>query len=78
MTARGVPGALMHILQQPLFEFNQFCSLNASDRLTLVLETLDAERLLGTLRGESPLGLNGCPPRVLWAALLAGVVHGSE
>lgn len=65
----------MHILQQPLFDFNEFFSLDTSDRLTLVLETLDAERLLGTLRGESPLGPNGYPPRVLWAALLAGVVH---
>lgn len=65
----------MHILQQPLFDFNEFFGLDTSDRLTLVLDTIDAERLLQALQGESPLGPTGYAPRVLWAALVAGVVH---
>jgi len=65
----------MHILQQPLIDFNQFFTLDESDRLVLVLQTINAERLLRTLDGESPLGPNGFPSRVLWSALIAGVVY---
>ena len=65
----------MHILQQPLIDFNQFFTLDESDRLVLVLQTINAERLLHTLDGESPLGPNGYPSRVLWSALIAGVVY---
>lgn len=65
----------MHILQQPLMDFNQFFTLDESDRLVLVLQTINAERLLRTLDVESPLGPNGYPSRVLWSALIAGVVY---
>ncbi|MBI4334734.1 MAG: transposase, partial [Chloroflexi bacterium] len=58
-----------------LMDFNQFFTLDGSDRLVLVLETINAERLLRTLDGESPLGPNGYPSRVLWSALIAGVVY---
>lgn len=65
----------MHILQQPLVDFNQFFTLDETDRLVLVLETINAERLLHVLDNESPLGPNGYPHRVLWSALVAGVVY---
>jgi len=65
----------MHIVQQPLLDFNQFFTLDESDRLNLVLETIDAEKLLHTLQSKSPLGPKGYSARTLWAALLAGVVH---
>ena len=65
----------MHILQQPLVDFDQFFAFDESDRLVLVLQTIDAERLLHVLDGETILGPNGYPSRVLWAALIAGVVY---
>ncbi len=65
----------MHSLQRPLFDFNAFFALDESDRLVLVLQTLNAERLLRTLDGPSRSGRAGHPARVLWAAVLAGVVY---
>lgn len=65
----------MHIVQQPLLDFNQFFNLDESDRLNLVLETINAERLLHVLQSKNPLGPTGYSARTLWAALLAGVVH---
>ena len=65
----------MHIVQQPLLDFNQFFTLDESDRLTLVLQTIDAERLLYALQPKNPLGPTGYSARSLWAALIAGVVH---
>lgn len=65
----------MHIVQQPLLDFNQFFTLDESDRLQLVLKTIEAEKLLHALQSKNPLGPTGYPARTLWAALLAGVVH---
>ena len=65
----------MHILQQPLFDFNEFFVLDKSDRLVLVLKTIDAEHLIHVLEGENDVGRTGFHARVLWAALIAGVVY---
>ena len=45
----------MHILQQPLFDFNEFFALDESDRLVLVLQTMNAEPLLRVLQGKDDL-----------------------
>lgn len=65
----------MHIVQQPLFDFNEFFALDESDRLVLVLQTINAERLLRVLDGADDLGRVGYRARVLWSALIAGVVY---
>ncbi len=39
----------MHIIQNPLLHFNDFFRINHSDRLHLVLETINAEKLLRTI-----------------------------
>ncbi|MCL5266137.1 MAG: transposase [Chloroflexi bacterium] len=65
----------MHILQQPLLDFNEFFALDESDRLVLVLKTIDAEHLIRVLQGEDDVGRTGFHARVLWAALIAGVVY---
>ncbi len=65
----------MHIIQAPLLSFNDFFQLDYSDRLHLVLATIDAEKLLRAIDGHSPAGPNGYPARVLWSALIAGVVY---
>jgi transposase len=65
----------MHILQQPLFDFNEFFALDESDRLVLVLQTINAERLLHILQGRNDVGRTGYHARVLWAALIAGVIY---
>lgn len=40
-----------------------------------MLHTINAERLLHVLDSKSILGCNGYPSRVLWSALIAGVVY---
>lgn len=65
----------MHIVQQPLFDFNEFFALDESDRLVLVLQTINAERLLHVLDGGDDLGRVGYSARLLWSALIAGVVY---
>jgi hypothetical protein len=65
----------MHIIQAPLLSFNDFFRLDYSDRVHLVLATIDAEKLLRAIDGDSPAGPNGYPARVLWSALMAGVVY---
>jgi len=65
----------MHIIQPPLLSFNDFFQLDHSDRLHLVLETINAERLLSALEADSPAGRAGYPARALWSALIAGVVY---
>lgn len=65
----------MHIIQPPLLSFNDFFKLDSSDRLVLVLETVNAEKLLMALEAGSPAGPKGYPARVLWSVLIAGVVQ---
>ena len=49
----------MHIIQPPLFDFEAFIALKGNDRLVIVLEALDAERLIGALQREHWTGRNG-------------------
>lgn len=65
----------MHIIQPPLFDFEAFIAFRGSDRLVMVLEALDAERLLGALQREHWTGRNGYSIRGMWAGLIAGVLH---
>jgi len=65
----------MHIIQPPLISINDFFKLDRSDRLHLVLETIDAEKLLMAIEADTPAGPRGYPARALWSALIAGVVH---
>lgn len=65
----------MYIIQPPLLSFNEFFQLDSSDRLHLVLETIDAEKLLWAIDADSSAGPKGYPARVLWSALIAGVVY---
>lgn len=65
----------MYILQQPLLDFNEFFTLDESDRLVLVLKTINAETLIRVLQGENDAGPTGFHARVLWSALIAGTVY---
>ena len=65
----------MYIVQQPLLNFNDFFKLDESDRLTTVLETIDAEHLLRVLDWRECAGRTGFPARLLWDALIAGIVY---
>lgn len=65
----------MHSLQRPLFDFNEFFALDESDRFLLVLQTINAEHLLRVLDGPHDAGPRGYRSRVLWSALVAGIVY---
>jgi len=65
----------MYIVQQPLFDFNEFFALDESDRLVLVLKTINAEPLIRALEGEDDAGPHGFHARILWSAMIAGVVY---
>ena len=65
----------MYILQRPLFDFNDFFALDESDRLVLTLKTINAEPLIRALQGKDDVGPTGFGARVLWSALIAGVVY---
>src|SRR3990172_11342905 len=65
----------MYILQRPLFDFNDFFALDESDRLVLTMKTIKAEPLIRALQGKDDVGPTGFGARVLWSALIAGVVY---
>lgn len=65
----------MHIIQPPLFDFEAFILAKGNDRLVVVLEVLDAERLIAALEREHWTGRKGYSIRGMWAALIAGVVY---
>jgi IS5 family transposase len=65
----------MYIVQQPLLDLNEFFALDESDRLVLVLKTINAEGLIRALQGEDDAGRTGFHARILWAAMIAGVVY---
>jgi len=68
----------MHIIQRPLFDFEEFIVMvKEEERLIIVLEGLDAEKLLSTLERERWTGRKGHSIRGMWAALIAGVVYQS-
>jgi hypothetical protein len=65
----------MHIIQPSLFSLEDFLKLDKSDRLVLVLETLNAEKLLQMLEREHWVGRKGYSVRGMWSGLIAGVVY---
>ncbi|MBI4294669.1 MAG: transposase [Chloroflexi bacterium] len=65
----------MHIGQAPLFDFEAFIRIESNDRLVIVLEALDAEKLLATLERERWTGRKGHSIRGMWSALIAGVLN---
>jgi IS5 family transposase len=66
----------MHIIQRRLFDFEEFIVVvEEEERLVIVLEGLDAEKLLAVLEREHWTGRKGHSVRGMWAALIAGVVH---
>lgn len=65
----------MHIIQSPLFDFEAFIRIKGNDRLLIVLEALDAEKLLLALEREHWTGRPGYSARGMWSALIAGVLH---
>ena len=58
----------MHIIQPPLFDFEEFVRDRRNDRLAIVLEALPAERLIAALERERWTGRKG-----YWAAPRADV-----
>jgi len=68
--------ACMYSVQSPLFDFNTFVELDATNRLRLVLDTLNIEAFLSQLDGRHRwAGRRGYGARTLWACLLAGIVY---
>ena len=65
----------MYIVQRSLFDFNDFFALDESDRLVLALKTINAEPLIRALEGADDVGPTGFHARVLWSAMIAGVVY---
>jgi IS5 family transposase len=65
----------MHIIQSPLFDFEEFIKIKKNDRLTMVLECLPAEKLILALEREHWTGRQGYPVRGMWSALIAGVLN---
>lgn len=65
----------MYIIQPTLFNFDEYLKLDHSDRLVLVLDTLNAEKLLRILEEEHWVGRKGYSVRGMWSALIAGVVY---
>lgn len=65
----------MHIVQPPLLPYNEFFRLERHERLHLVLETLNTDRLLKALEDEHRRGPTQYRARSLWSALIAGVVY---
>ncbi len=65
----------MHIIQAPLFDFEAFINSKGNDRLAMVLEALDAEKLIAALEREHWTGRKGYAVRGMWSALIAGVLH---
>lgn len=51
----------MHIIQPPLFDCEAFIADKGNDRLVIILEALDAEKLIATLEREHWMGRKGYP-----------------
>ncbi len=65
----------MHIIQSPLFDFEAFIATKSNDRLMMVLEALDAGKLLVALERENWTGRKGYSIRGMWSALIAGLLY---
>jgi transposase len=68
----------MHIIQVPLFDFEEFITTKNNDRLSIVLDALPSEKLIIALEGEHWTGRKGYPVRSMWAALIAGLLNQCE
>lgn len=64
----------MHIIQPPLFDLETFLSDKSNNHLVMVLEALDAEKLIATVVSERWTGRKGYSIRGMWSALIAGVL----
>jgi hypothetical protein len=51
----------MHIIQSPLFDFEEFIRIKRNNRLTMVLESLPVEKLLKAIEDEHRTGRNAYP-----------------
>ena len=65
----------MHIIQSPLFDFEEFIRIKKNNRLTMVLESLPIEKLLKAIEDEHWTGRKGYPVRGMWSALIAGILY---
>lgn len=68
----------MYLRQGGLFPFEEWIKSDRSSRLLLVLEALDAERLIQALDQDRRGKRNEYPNRVMWYTIVAGVVYGRE
>ena len=64
----------MHIIQSPLFDFEAFIATKGNNRLVMVLEALDAEKLITALEKENWTGRKGYSIRGMWSVLIAGLL----
>ena len=67
-----------HIVQAPLFDFEAFIKEKGNKNLMIVLEALDAEKLLTTLEREHWTGRKGYSVRGMWSALICGILRQCE
>lgn len=68
----------MYIVQSPLFDFEAFIKEKGNKNLMIVLEALDAEKLIATLENKHWTGRKGYSVRGMWSALICGVVRQCE
>ena len=68
----------MHIIQAPLFDLEAFVKDKSNNHLIIVLEALNAERLIVALEKERWTGRKGYSVRGMWAALICGVIRQCE
>lgn len=66
----------MHIMQPALLDFDAFSKLPGDDRLLVVLESLNEERMMVALERRHWTGRKGYSVRGMWAMLVAEVLHG--
>ena len=68
----------MAIIQKNLFTWQELEILGDLERLNLVLETLDDEKLMRQLEIERGNGRDDNPVRAIWNSVLAGVIYQHE
>ena len=68
----------MAIVQKNLFGWQEIDELGDLERLKLVLETLDDEKLMQRLEKERGKGRNDYPVRAMWNSVLSGVIYQHE
>ncbi len=68
----------MYIVQAPLFDFEAFTKEKGNKHLMMVLDALDAEKLISALEKEHWTGRKGYSVRGMWSALICGMVRQCE